>query len=437
MRNLFDTLNLQKQNFSILSYIDYNYVTGFYWGVGITSIVISSYVIYYYLNQSKPGDKGDNEGLVSSVHHEAPFNPYLKYWYAKDIPDPIPNEEIDLNEANAPSVASDDTIRVNTNNPTKYDDLYESNTDFGQSIQNRFSHLSEYFKSVFRSKELPKFENIPQIMITPPFEELNQNEVTSPIVDVNIDTSPLVTANELEVITMSKPEMIDASVNTESISTSEVAVNTENVLAESPSNFLPEDTKGLKVITNNITPRFIEETVDTPYVMANWRKYIRNFFDRGTSPSLPINENLSTNQTSLVTESASTVSNSTPIVNVTSFEEVKTIPKLTSDANVGTSTVTFTDANVNTTPKLTVDVNVGTNTTFVDANVGTSPILTENIIPTLTEDIIPNSDSLLNIIPLSEETIKSNVDKVFANIDSILFNEEDKEIYEAFVDLFN
>jgi len=416
-----------------------------------SSIIISLALvgtIIYYLNESKPDDKGDNEGLVSSVQHETPFNRNLKYLDTINIPDPILNEGIGLNEVDDPSEASDDTIKnsdhnanVNNNNPNKYDDLYESNTDFGQPIQSRFSYLSDYFKAVFKSKELPKYEDVPKIVVSSPSEVQAQLE----IVNKNTDTPSLITTNELnEVITNSKPlvSKVDVGVNTDSILSS-----TDNI----PSNEIIRNSLSLR--TDNLEQVSAEGSPSSSSILSWLDRTFPNLFSFNTveeSPRItevnevgvntsPISTNeIGVNTSSILTNEVGINTDNTPLINVTSFEEVNTTPKLTSDANVGTSTVTFTDANVNTTPKLTVDVNVGTNTTFADANVGTSPILTENIIPNLTEDIIPNSDSLLNTISLSEETIKSNVDKVFANVESILFNEEeDKEIYEAFVDLFN
>jgi hypothetical protein len=65
------------RDMNILSNI--NFSDNFYLGSGVIISLALVGSIIYYLNYSKPGDKGDNEGLVSSVHHEAPFKPYLQY----------------------------------------------------------------------------------------------------------------------------------------------------------------------------------------------------------------------------------------------------------------------------------------------------------------------------------------------------------------------
>jgi len=321
MNNLFSLLNLQKQNSSVLSYIDSNYITGSYWGVGITSIAISSYFIYSYLNQSKAINKDNKEDLNNNQQVNSP-----------------------------PSIASDDTIRnkdsinVYSNNPDTYIDPFDSNL-MSPSSDSYFDGFRDHVKAYFASKynspidSTSKFESIPQIKVTPPIESIPQNNVLSPIVDINIDTNPFISDNELEIITRFKPEMVDASVNTNSITISEVGVNTdsiENVLTESPTTFLLNEVRdtGLQIDTD-VPP--INE-LSTPYVASNWRRFIVDYFERGVNPITPktvVDANIGTSPKDTITHVDANIGTSS-IITVTSFEEINTIPKLTTDANVGT-----------------------------------------------------------------------------------------------------
>jgi hypothetical protein len=64
--------------------------------------------------------------------------------------------------------------------------------------------------------------------------------------------------------------MVDASVNTDSITTSEVGVNTdliENVLTESPINFLPNEVRDTELQINTDVPLINELSI--PYVARN------------------------------------------------------------------------------------------------------------------------------------------------------------------------
>jgi len=218
MKNLFDTLNLQ--NLSILNYIDHNYVTGFYWGVGITSIVISSYFIYSYLNYSQPNNKDNKEDLNKNQQVNSPS-----------------------------SISSDDTIRnkdpkdVYSNNPETSEDPFDS-TLIPQPSTGYFARLSDYFKLIFKTQEdLLKYKNIPKIIVPSPNESqsiLNTSHKITEVQDIGVGTSP-VTTNEASVNTDNTPIINVTSfeeINTISKLTTDANVGTISNLASTIIEYL-------------------------------------------------------------------------------------------------------------------------------------------------------------------------------------------------------
>jgi len=306
------------RDMSILS--SANFSDSFIWG---SSIIISLSIagsIIYYLNQSSvTEDKGDKENL-NNQQVNSPSST-------------ISNDTIRNNES----------INVNTN-ISEYEYPYNSNP-ISPSSDSYFDGFREHVKAYFASKNnspidsTSKFESIPQIKVTPPIESMPQNNVLSPIVDINIDTNPFISDNELEIITRSKPDMVDASVNTDSITTSEVGVNTdliENVLTESPINFLSNEVRDTGLQINTDVPLINELSI--PYLARNWRRFITDYFSQDTSlitQNTVVDANVDTSPINTITHVDANIGTS-PIITVTSFEEINTIPKLTTDANVST-----------------------------------------------------------------------------------------------------